>query len=307
MFCVYAILAISLNEQAGYLGEVSLGHSIFFAVGAYASAILVVNYNVPYWLSVVLATLIAGLFGALLGIQTLRVSGTYLAIISLGFFYIIRMIILIWDPVTNGAIGIFNIPPATIFGIKLKISNCGAYYHILAFLIIAIIVDQLFIKSKAGRAIMAIREDRLAADLVGIKTGFYKVLTFFVSCAMAGFAGTFYGQFISYINTANFTYDMSIMVLAMVILGGRGSIKGAVLGAAILSPLGEVIRSLTGLMSGLPSWMQLKNPDQWRFAIFGLILILVMQFKPLGILGELDKNPYKMPKGVTVENEGGNE
>ena len=217
MLCVYAILSVSLNMVSGYLGEISLGHSIFLAIGAYASSILVTKLTMNYWVSVLVAASIAGLFGALLGLQTLKVSGAYLAIVSLGYYYVVRTIIIIWEPVTNGAIGIFNIPAATFFGEKLAIKNNGAYYHILVFLLLTLLVDHLVIHSKVGRAIQAIREDRLAADMVGIYTDRYRIVAFAMSGFFAGLAGAFYGQFITYINPSNFTYDMSIMVLAMVL------------------------------------------------------------------------------------------
>ncbi len=301
MLLVYAVLAISLNMITGYLGEISLGHIIFFAIGAYASSLLVLRLGMNCWLAAFLGSCIAGAFGALLGLQTLRISGTYLAIVSLGYYYVIRMVIINWMSLTNGANGLFNIPAPSVFGVDLVIRNGGAYYHILAFLLLTMLVNHLVVNSKIGRAIKAVREDRLAADLVGIFTDRYRVFAFAFGGFFAGLAGSFYAQLITYINPSNFTYDMSIMVLCMVILGGRGSVKGMLLGAAVISPLGEVLRQLTMHM---PAWLKIENPDQWRFVIFGLILVLMMQFRPLGVFGGLDKKPYRLPKGVTIE-EGG--
>mgnify|MGYP004571755185 FL=1 len=304
MLYVYAILSVSLNMLSGYLGEISLGHSIFFAVGAYTASVLATKFGMNYWLAVLFACLVAGAFSALLGAQTLSVSGAYLAIVSLGYYYVLRTIIIIWEGVTGGAIGIFNIPTATLFGTKLVIKNGGAYYHILAFLLLTLLIDHLVLNSKFGRTIKAVREDCLAANLVGIYTNRYKIFAFAYSGFFAGLAGAFYGQFITYINPANFTFDMSVTILAMVVLGGRGNVKGALLGACILSPLGELIRQLTTLMKNAPSWMQIENPDQWRFVIYGLLLIVMMQVRPLGLLGGLDKRPYRLPKGVVVKDGG---
>lgn len=301
MLMVYMILALSLNMITGYLGEISLGHIIFFAVGAYASSLFMLKLGFNCWIAAFLGSCVSALFGALLGIQTLRVSGTYLAIVSLGYYYVIRMIIINWMSLTNGANGLFNIPAPSIFGLDLTIRNSGAYYHILGYLLLTLLVNYLIINSKIGRAIKAVREDRLAADLVGIRTDRYRIFAFAFGGFFAGLAGSFYAQLITYINPSNFTYDMSIMVLCMVILGGRGSVKGVLLGAAIIAPLGEVIRQVT---MHLPSWLQIDNPDQWRFVIFGLILVLMMMFRPLGIFGGLDKKPYKLPKGVIVDDGG---
>lgn len=282
MIMIYASLALALNIPTGYTGQVSLGNAGFFSIGAYTSAILVTTMGFSFFVSAPLAALLAGIFGLLLGLPSLRLSGSYLSIVTLGFAEIVKMVTLNWQSVTNGPMGIKNIPRPTLFGMELSLRNYGAYYLMLAILLLISLFCYLIIHSKIGRAFLSIKEDELAATMMGIKTVRYKVLAFTLSAILSGLVGAFYAHFMRYIDPNSFTFDTSILILSIVILGGMGTMRGMYLGAALLVAFPEVLRSL----------------EAYRFVVYGLILVVMMRFRPQGILGWQSRSPYKLPKGV---------
>ena len=294
MIGFYLMLALSLNFITGYLGQVSLGHAAFYAIGAYTSVLLTTFQGMDFMLSALVGACVSALFGLLLACATMRLQGTYLAIVTMAFFYVIMGIILNWDSLTQGAAGVRNIPSPTFFGLKLTLQNGGIFYLLMAFVMLTILVTHLIINSKVGRAIKAVRDDELAASMMGINQFQSKIIAYMMGAFFAGLAGALYGAFMGYINNLTFTYDMCIMTLTIVILGGMGSTKGMIIGAVIISPLGELLRAATGLLESL----SITDPEQWRFVIYGIILVLMMHFRPQGILGGQSRLPYKMPKGV---------
>ena len=277
MIFIYTILALGLNIITGYTGQLSLGNASFFAIGAYVSAILVKN-GMPFFVGLIIAGIIAGIFGLLLGLPTLRLSGTYLAITTLGFGEIIRMVLLNWDSVTNGPLGISRIPKPTIFGITFSLGNNGIYYLVMAITILVLIANYTIINSKIGRAFVAIREDELAAVFMGIDTFKVKRVAFILSSLLSGVAGSLYAHMLGYIDPQTFTFDTSIMIVSIVILGGMGSLKGPIVGAAILVVFPEVLRFLS----------------EYRFLVYGVILVLMMRFRPQGIFGGQSKKPFAL-------------
>ncbi len=299
MIGFYMVLGLSLNFTSGYLGQVSLGHAAFYAIGAYTTVLLTTYRGTNYVVAVILGACLAGVFGALLALSTMRLSGTYVVIVTMAFFYVISSIILNWESVTRGAVGIYNIPAPVIFGQKLTLKNGGIFYLIMFYVALTVLVTKLIINSKIGRAIKAIRDDELVAVMMGINIKKYKVIAYILCAFFAGLAGTLYGPFIGYINNATFNYDICMSSLVIIILGGIGQIKGALIGSIIITPLGELLRGLTTVMKSLPPWMQISQPEQWRFVIYGLIMVLMMRFRPQGILGGQSKLPYKMPKGIS--------
>jgi len=270
----------------------------FYAIGAYTAVLLTTYRGTNYLVAVILGACLAGAFGALLALSTMRLSGTYVTIVTMAFFYVISSIILNWDSVTKGSVGVLNIPAPNLFGMKLTMKNGGYFYLIMFYVALTILVTKLVINSKVGRAIKAVRDDELAAIMMGINNKKYKIIAYTLAAFFAGLAGTLYGPFMGYINNATFNYDICISALVIVILGGIGTVKGAIIGAIIISPLGELLRGLTTFMKGLPEWMQISQPEQWRFVIYGMIMVIMMRFRPQGILGGQSKLPYKMPKGV---------
>ncbi len=297
MIGLYAVLSLSLNFIVGYLGEISLGHAAFYAVGAFTSVYLTVRCGVNFFPASLAGACVAALSGILLALLTMRMTGIYLAVTTMGFLEVIRAVILNWKSVTGGPQGISNIGKPELFGFTFTLTNGGYYYLILAYVLLTLLVSYLVVKSKMGRAFQAIREDPLAAQFMGIDLYQYKIWNFALAAFFAGLAGGFYAHFLGYINNNTFTYEMSVSILCMVILGGMGTMKGAIIGAVILSPLSEILRSVTDAMSNLPSWL-ISNPERWRFVIYGVVLVLMMRFRPQGLLGGRSKAPYQLPKGV---------
>lgn len=279
MISIYSILALGLNLVTGYAGQVSLGNAAYYAIGAYTSAILSTKLGVNFFVAIMFAGMVSALFGLLIGLPTLRLSGTYLAITTLGFGEVVRILLLNLDKLTNGPLGISRIPKPALFGFEFTLVNNGLYYLSLILLAITLLACYLIINSKIGRAFIAIKEDELAASLMGIETTRYKVLAFVLSALLSGLAGSFYAHMTSYIDPNTFIFDTSIMILSIVILGGMGTLKGMVIGAIILVSFPEILRFL----------------DKFRFIVYGFILVCMMRFRPQGIMGGQVKKPYKFP------------
>lgn len=279
---VYSMLTMSLNLIAGYMGQTSMGHAALYCLGGYFSALLGSNFGWPFWITVFFGILGGALGGLILGLSTMRLSGSYLAVITLAFAEVVEMIVLNWTSLTNGPLGVRNIPRPSIFGWELTTSNGGFYWLVLVLVTICILVSLCVVNSKFGRAVRAIKEDELAAKLMGVHTAAYKVKTIVLSGAMAGLAGAFYASMNRYIDANTFNFDVSMTILCIVIFGGLGSIPGMIIGSILLISFPEVLRGLA----------------DYRFVVYGLLLIFMMRFRPQGLLGGLSRKPYKLPKGV---------
>ena len=300
MIALYGVLSVSLNYIAGYLGEISLGHAAFYAIGAFTSVYLTKKCGVNYFPASLAGALVAAASGVLLAGLTMRMRGIYLAVTTMGFLEVVRTVILNWRKVTGGSQGMSSIGKPQLFGFKFTLTNGGYYYLILFYLLLTVAVTWLVVNSRMGRAFKAIREDALAAQFVGVNLYACKIWAFALSAFFAGLAGAFYAHFLGYINNNTFTYSISVSILCMVILGGRGTIRGALAGAVILAPLSELLRALTEAMGSLPSWL-IANPERWRFVIYGVILVLMMRFRPQGLLGGRSGAPYRLPRGADEE------
>jgi branched-chain amino acid transport system permease protein len=282
---IYMILALSLNIITGYMGQVSLGHAAFYAIGAYTSSLLSEHFGWNFLLTCVCAVVMTGFIGWLFSIPTMKLSGTYLAIITMGFGEIIKVLIVNWESLTHGTYGVQRIAKPEFFGLELKTTNNGMYYLCLVFLVLAVLFCIAIERSKLGRTLRAIKDDPLAASLMGIELSHYKRLAFTLSTALAGAAGALYAHLSGYIDANSFNSDVSTMILSIVIFGGMGSIKGMILGAAILVSFPEVFRFVA----------------EYRFVVYGLILILMMVFRTDGLLGGNSKRPYTFPRFVKVK------
>jgi len=257
------ILAVSLNLATGFLGQLTLGHAGFMAIGAYASALFTMSSPlqpmIAFPLSLIIGAVAAGVSGVLIGIPALRLKGDYLAIITLGFGEIIRVIITNL-PFTGGAYGLKGI---------------SGYTNIpwtLLFVFITVYVIHTIIKSRHGRAILSVREDTIAAEASGISITYYKVAGFALAAAFAGIAGGLYAHYLCILDPPSFGFIKSCEILVMVVLGGMGSIIGSILSATVLTILPELLRGFS----------------QYRMVIYSLLLIIVMIFKPSGLLGRYD-------------------
>lgn len=280
MIGIYSMLALGLNILTGYTGQVSLGHAGFYAIGAYTASLLSLKLGANFIVAAIAGAAMSSFCGLLLGLPTLRLKGTYLSIVTLGFGEIVKMILMNWDKVTNGTLGLRNIPRPSLFGVKLTLANNGIYYMMLVLVALVTLVCILIVKSKIGRAFMSIKEDELAATMMGIKTTRYKVLAFVISAFITGLAGAFYASMIGFIEPNSFTFDTSTLIISIVILGGMGTIRGMFLGSAILIAFPEVSRFMM----------------DYRFVVYGIVLVLMMRFRPQGALGWKSQMPYKFPK-----------
>lgn len=265
---IYIILASSLNITNGYTGLFSFGHAAFYGIGAYTAAILATRSGAPFWLTLPLAGIVAGAFGAAIALPTLRLSGIFLALVTIGFQEITYLVKLNWIGLTRGPMGIPGIPPPAIGGVTLS-GNRGYYYLILALDVLVLFVISRIVNSRVGRAFVAIREDELAAGSVGIATFPTKVLSFVIATFFAGIAGAFFAHHARFVSADSFRLDETFVILTMLIVGGMGSLLGPVIGAVFLVVLPEASRFLA----------------EYRGVVYGLILIAVILFRPEGIAG----------------------
>jgi branched-chain amino acid transport system permease protein len=286
---LYIILALGLNIVVGFAGLLDLGYIAFYAVGAYVYALLAspqFGLHLPFWVILPIGAAVAAVFGLLLGAPTLKLRGDYLAIVTLGFGEIIRIFLNnLSRPVniTNGPQGIAGIDPFT-FG-AFRFDSPIKYYYLLLAVALAIIVINLRLQnSRIGRAWEAIREDEIAARAMGIDTRNLKLLAFAMGASFGGIAGGMFSAIQAFISPESFVLVESIMVVSMVVLGGMGNIWGVILGALLLSFIPEILRwTVTPVQEALFGRM-LVEPEVIRMLLFGLALVLVMLFRPAGLL-----------------------
>ena len=268
--CINVILAVSLNLVTGILGQLVLGHAGFMLAGAYAAALFTKNIGLPLSISLpiglVLGGLLAAVFGVVIGIPALRLRGDYLAIITLGFGEIIR-VVSINLKITNGAMGLGGIG-------SLQSRDNPAGMFIYAFIIAALLICLSFTfgRSRHGRAVISIREDEIASESMGINTTYYKLFAFVLAAFFAGVAGGLAAHQTGMIDPSKYDFNRSVEILIMVVLGGMGSITGSVISASVLTLLPEMLRDF----------------NQYRMLVYSVILILVMLFKPTGLLGRYE-------------------
>ncbi|MEO0225663.1 MAG: branched-chain amino acid ABC transporter permease [candidate division WOR-3 bacterium] len=285
---IYAFLTIGLNIVVGLTGLLVLGYVAFYAIGAYTYALLSVHYHIPFFLCLPICAVTAMVFGLLVGLPVLRLRGDYLAIVTLGFGEITRIVINNWDELTRGPNGIMHIARPQIFGFILR-EPIYYYYLIILFIIIAIFVFNRLDRSRIGRAWVAIREDDLAAAAMGINVTLYKLLAFGISASVAGVAGAFFASKMTHVSPESFTFLESVIILCMVIVGGMGSISGAILGAVILILLPEALRSF----------------QNYRMLLFGIGMIILMRFLPQGIL-PVKRGATEVISNIEIEKAGNN-
>src|SRR4030043_1079988 len=263
---IYAILAHSLNIITGHAGQISLGHAAFFGIGAYTAAMLYTGAGLPFWISVPLAALVAGIVGAILGIPCLRVRDDFLAITTMGINFVVEAVFL-YIPFFGGAMGVGGINLPGWFGREM--SKTEYLFLILVVLGLIYLLDFLLSRSWIGLAWDSIREDETAAEAMGVDVVRFKVIAFILGSALAGLAGGFYAHFLTFIMPQNFGFGPSIVVLSIVVFGGIGSRWGPIVGAVILGILPEVSRPIM----------------EYRTLIYGILLLGMMRFQPGGLLG----------------------
>ena len=292
---IYSIASIGLNLIVGYTGLLSLCQAGFIAIGAYTTAVLMTAFGTGFWETMIISGFIASFFGLLIGIPTLRLKGDYLAIATLGFGEIVRNIIINWDSVTKGPMGINGIPGPSVFGTTLSSMDKPQW---LAIIWIAVALTYYFIRrivrSRVGRALEAIREDEIAASSMGINTAKYKIGAFTTGAFLAGIAGSFFAAFSQSVAPLTFDFMMSIMILCMAVLGGLGNSFATVIGSVIIVIASELTR-LLGISHIIP--------PQLNQILFGLILVIMMIYRPQGIIGRIKLNYAKIIKEEISEME----
>ena len=273
---IFVIAALGLNLILGFTGQFTMGHAAFMSIGAYGSAIMTKNFNMPFPIALIVGVILSAILAAVIGYPILRLKGDYLAICTLGFGEIVKVLIQNVDYV-GGARGISSIPTKTSF--LIVFFGVALCYAILKNLI----------HSSKGRAIMSVREDEIAAEAMGINSTKYKMIAFIIGSSMAGLAGGLYAHFNTFIDPASFNFAKSIELITYVVLGGMGSLSGTVLGTSILIYLPEALRGLSSVFK------------DYRMLIYAFLLVLMMIFRPQGILGTREisvANIIKLIKGI---------
>jgi branched-chain amino acid transport system permease protein len=279
---IYVMLGLGLNIVVGLAGLLDLGYVAFYAVGAYTYALLNHHFGMSFWTVLPIGAGMGAFFGVLLGFPVLRLRGDYLAIVTLGFGEIIRLILENWNEFSFGPSGIANIPRPSFFGIQLSLQDATIYiyYLMIVLVIFTIFVVERLQNSRIGRAWIALREDEVACEAMGIDKRKTKLTAFALGATWAGMAGVIFAAKTTFINPASFTIWESIIILCIVVLGGMGSIAGVIVGALILILLPEYLRAFS----------------EYRMLLFGAMLVLMMVFRPGGIVSEV-RRTYKFESG----------
>jgi len=268
MVGIFVILAQGLNILFGYAGQISIGHAAFYAIGAYASALLAARFSFPFWASSFLSLLFTGLVGFLLGLTCLRLRGEYLAITTVAFGEIVQVILTQWEEVSGGPEGFLNIPKAHI-GSFLFDTPVRFYYLILFITLLSLIVARNLTSFKLGRSFRSVRDDPLAANILGVDTTRVKLVAFVLSAAYSGLAGSLYAHYSRALLPDYFSLSLSVLIFMMVMLGGMGSLYGPVIGAILLTVSFELLRAL----------------QAYQMVIYGVLVLLITIFAPEGLVG----------------------
>lgn len=272
---IYVVLGLGLNITVGLAGLLDLGYVAFFGIGAYTYAILNTRFGLDFWLCLPIGGLVGALLGILLGFPILRLRGDYLAIVTLGFGSIAKIVYENWEGVFNGAKGIGKIARPGLFGIDMNISAATTftYYLMLLMVLFTIFITNRLKDSRIGRAWMALREDEIACVAMGVDMARTKLSAYALGAFWAGLVGVIFASQTTYINPASFDFMLSAIVLSMVVFGGMGSIVGVVVAALVLSLLPEYLRAV----------------EDYRMLVFGAAMVLMMIFRPQGLISNVRK------------------
>ena len=286
---IFVVLGLGLNITVGLAGLLDLGYIAFFAVGAYTYALLNSNFGLGFWICLPLGGLMGMLFGTVLGFPILRLRGDYLAIVTLGFGSITKIVLENWDTVFGGAAGIANIPRPELFGLVLdgREKSVYSYYLVLALVVLTIFVTNRLKNSRIGRAWMALREDEIACVAMGVDMARTKLSAYALGAFWAGLVGVIFAAHNSFINPDSFTFMDSAMILAMVVLGGMGSILGVIIAALALKLLPEYLRAFA----------------EYRMLVFGGVMVLMMLFRPQGLISNM-RRKYENAALAEEKNDG---
>lgn len=277
--CLYSCITLSLNLIIGWSGQFSLGHVCFYGMGAYVTALLMMNFKINYFLATLIAVAVTVFLSLILCYPTLKLRGDYLAVVTLGFGEVFRLFLTNAVDITKGPAGIPGIPDPTVFGFTIK--GKTAYFYFAVILVVLFVIAMKRINNSGfGMALIMVNEDDIAATFIGLNVKKYKLMSFAIGCGMAGLMGSFYAVYMGMISPTTFSYSESVKLVSMVVLGGVGSIEGSVLGAFLLAALPEGLRAFS----------------DYRMVIYGAAMVLMMIFKPEGLWSRKKRilNEYKI-------------
>lgn len=279
---IYIIAAYGLNILTGACGQVSIGHAAFMCVGAYSSAILVGKLGVPFLVSLVLSPVISGLVGIVFGLPSLRIKGFYLILATVAAqFILVNFLPYQLKNLTKADSGL-EVSPPKIFNLVLN-TEYSMYFLVIALLILTTFFSKNILRSKFGRAFIAIRDNDLAASVMGINVYVYKLIAFFIGCFFAGLGGTLFAHYTRHVSPDFFTFDMSILFLAIVIVGGMGSTAGTIMGAFFFRIISELTIEYTPVLSKIVPFMERSMFTSLNLALPALIIIVFIIFEPRGL------------------------
>ncbi len=256
---IYLIAILGVSILLGFTGLFSMGHAGFMAIGAYVSALVTKTFMLPFWVGIPFGMLAATIVGLLIGYPTLKLKGDYFVIATLGIGEVVKLIIENLPDVTGGARGLTDVPKGT------------GFWLILVLCIVVIILLKNFLNGKQGRNCVAVREEEMAARSIGINLAYQKMMAMGISCALCGLSGSLLAHYMGYLYPSMFTMAKSNELILTVILGGTGSLTGTILAALVLVPL--------------PEFLRIESAQEWRMVIYGLLVVLVIVFKPSGLMG----------------------
>jgi branched-chain amino acid transport system permease protein len=274
---IFAVLALSLNLLLGYTGQLSLGHAAFFGIGAYASGLLTVKLEWSPWIGLLVAVAVPALAGWMIGRLALKIRGAYFVLLTISFAGVVSLVSVNWMELTNGPLGLPGVPPLalTVPGMgAVSLRTKSAYYYVvLVAVALCYLVCLALVRSRVGRALVALRENETLAQSIGVNVTHYLVLATVVSAAMAGLGGGLYAHYTRFVSPEVFLFTYTVTMVIMVVAGGKGTLAGPVVGAVLFTALPEVLRAAT-------SW-------QWQMLLYGILLVLVLFFMPQGIVPSL--------------------
>ena len=274
---IFAVLALSLNLLLGYTGQLSLGHAAFFGIGAYATGLLTVKLEWSAWIGLLAAIVLPAVAGYVIGRLALKLRGAYFVLLTISFAGCVSLVSVNWMDLTNGPLGLPGVPPLEIAlpglpALSLR-TKTAFYYVVLAAVALSYLVCLALVRSRVGRALVALRENETLAASVGIDGTHYLVLAAVVSAAMAGFGGGLYAHYTRFVSPEVFLFTYTVTMVIMVVAGGKGTLAGPIVGAVLFTVLPEALRAAT-------SW-------QWQMLLYGILLVGVLFFMPEGIVPAL--------------------
>jgi branched-chain amino acid transport system permease protein len=273
--------ALGLNLLTGCTGQISLGNSAFMAIGAYTVGTLTSTFQAPFWAALPLAGFMAALAGVIIGIPCLRLKGLYLAMATMVFGAVIEHLAIHWESLTKGVRGI-SVSPIEFFGFTLDTDE--KFYYLIFFLtVLLLLAAKNILRTKVGRAFIAIRDRDVAAESMGVNLTKYKVLAFALSSFYVGIAGGFYAYYTSYVHPEHFNLMLSVEFVAMIIVGGMGTVLGSIFGAVFITLVPEGLRWVSYSVSRFYPAVADKFSDDWNIAFFGLLIMLFLIFEPGGL------------------------